>query len=138
MPRLKNALLGEESSGSSSLPTAAELSQIKLPQDAYLTESHTTQAALDALQTYLASGRKHEALQLAILRNMWAHALVISSGIGKDSWSNTVQAFMQREFGKSEQDMTGLRVAYSLFTGNIDHACQHSQSSNPILADESL
>ncbi|KAJ1967622.1 hypothetical protein IWQ62_001741 [Dispira parvispora] len=48
---------------------------------------------LQALETYLLDGNRLEALKLTLQKNLWPHALLISSCVGKEAWQEVTQTF---------------------------------------------
>ncbi|KAK0549242.1 hypothetical protein OC846_003398 [Tilletia horrida] len=80
-----------------------------------------TPSFLSNLQTKLVQGQRHEAVQYALEQRMWAHAMVIASGLDKETWCKTVAEFisfeLEREAESSSQDIKALRTAYNLFSG---------------------
>ncbi|KAE8213173.1 hypothetical protein CF327_g3273 [Tilletia walkeri] len=80
---------------------------------------------LTELQSKLVHGQRREAVQFALERRMWAHAMVIASGLDKETWCKVVGDFMAFELEQSESgpreggdvQVKALRTAYSLFSG---------------------
>lgn len=70
---------------------------------------------LSRLQTMLSRGQRHEAVAFAREQRMWTHAVIIASGMDKETWRDVVSAFMREELN-GEKNQT-LRVAYGLFSG---------------------
>ncbi|KAF9053706.1 hypothetical protein BDZ89DRAFT_1205142 [Hymenopellis radicata] len=92
-------------------------------------------SALDKIQNFLLRGQRKQAYHYALDQHLWAHAMVIASGIDKDSWQEVVREFIKTELGiktdparlslqlpgeqlpPSVNGREGLRAAYGLFTG---------------------
>lgn len=89
-------------------------------------------AALDKIEEFLLRGERRQACHYALDEKLWAHAMVIASSIDKETWKEVVGEFIRAELGvKGETSFTlpgrtdvltsngreGLRVAYSLFSG---------------------
>lgn len=90
-------------------------------------------SALDTIQDLLIRGERKKAYHYALDEKLWAHALVIASGIDKESWKEAVNEFLKVELaskalngtapsmhassGQSNHGREALRVAYSLFSG---------------------
>jgi len=73
---------------------------------------------LDKLQEFLLRGQRRQAYQYALDNKLWAHAMVISSGINKEAWHEVVNEFLRTELGSPLfPDREPLRVAYSYFSG---------------------
>ncbi|KAL4265213.1 Protein transport protein sec16 [Pleurotus pulmonarius] len=97
-------------------------------------------SALDTIQDFLIRGERKKAYHYALDEKLWAHALVIASGIDKESWKEAVNEFLKVELTSkavngaapsmhtsSRQPNHGreaLRVAYSLFSGQGAAAVQ--------------
>lgn len=83
-------------------------------------------SALDKLQGLLLRGERKLAYRHALDEKLWAHAMLISSSMDKESWKEVVGEFIRTELGvdavraKSEPSngRESLRVAYSLFAGH--------------------
>ncbi|KDQ60805.1 hypothetical protein JAAARDRAFT_190947 [Jaapia argillacea MUCL 33604] len=90
-------------------------------------------STLDRIQDFLLRGDRLKACQYALDEKLWAHALIISSGVNKDLWKEVVNEFLRTELGIKNEGTMGatsqsgpvslsngresLRVAYSLFAG---------------------
>ena len=77
---------------------------------------------LDKIQDFLLRGQRKQAYHYALDEKLWAHAMVISSSIDKDAWKEVVSEFLKSELGTQDSiplmnGREGLRVAYSLFSG---------------------
>ncbi|KAK0459755.1 Sec23-binding domain of Sec16-domain-containing protein, partial [Desarmillaria tabescens] len=93
-------------------------------------------SALNKIQGFLLHGERKKAYHYALDEKLWAHAMVIASGIDKDAWEEVVNEFLKTELGVKE-DMSrnslqvrgseamlpsvngreGLRAAYRLYSG---------------------
>ena len=101
-----------------------------------LTVTKLRPSALDKIQEFLLLGDRRQAYQFAMDEKLWAHAMVIASSIDKDSWKEVVNDFLRTELGINDDvnlsqsttfssdsvatrksNWEGLRVAYSLFSG---------------------
>ncbi len=93
-------------------------------------------ASLDKIEESLLRGERHQAYHYALDERLWAHAMVIASSMNKDAWKEVVSEFIRSELGvktdnanafalpgrpgsqpSSVNGREGLRVAYSLFSG---------------------
>ncbi|KAL9938014.1 hypothetical protein V8E36_003559 [Tilletia maclaganii] len=80
---------------------------------------------LTELQSKLVLGQRHEAVQFALERRMWAHAMVIASGLDKETWCKAVGEFMDFELNGqqggegagSNVETKALKTTYALFSG---------------------
>ncbi|KAF9264646.1 hypothetical protein L218DRAFT_862380 [Marasmius fiardii PR-910] len=120
-------------------------SGINDPLDPEIQVSTLRPSSLDKIQVFLLRGEKCKAYHYALDQKLWAHAMVIASGIDKEAWKEAVNEFLRSELGS--KDMTprpsansvlpqsqapsattngreGLRVAYSLFSGQGAAAVQ--------------
>ena len=111
-------------------PTAFRNSAV---DEAPISVSTLRSSALDKIEEFLLRGDRRQAYQYAAEEKLWAHAMVISSSIDKESWKEVVHDFLRTELPvKDESDNTphlsnghasspknreSLRVAYSLFSG---------------------
>lgn len=80
-------------------------------------------ASLDVLQDLLRNGDRPGAVHYAMSSNLWAHALVISSCVNKELWTEVVNAFVTQELTADGGDFQAngreaLRVLYALFAGH--------------------
>ncbi|KAK0561903.1 hypothetical protein OC844_002962 [Tilletia horrida] len=87
-----------------------------------LTTYELTSDFITELQAKLVQGQRREAVQYALERRMWAHAMVIASGLDKETWCRTVGEFMAFELeqeGGEVQDLQtkALKTAYAMFSG---------------------
>lgn len=82
---------------------------------------HGSKEALEKIQELLLRGEKQKAYNLALDDKLFAHALVIASGIDKDAFKEAVNEFIRSdigvEAGSSVNGFESLRLAYSLFSG---------------------
>ncbi|KJA27196.1 hypothetical protein HYPSUDRAFT_75121 [Hypholoma sublateritium FD-334 SS-4] len=108
--------------------------------EAPISVSTLRSSALDKIEEFLLRGDRRQAYQYAAEEKLWAHAMVISSSIDKESWKEVVHDFLRTELPvKEELDSTShlsnghmsnpknresLRVAYSLFSGQGPAAVQ--------------
>jgi hypothetical protein len=95
-------------------------------------------SSLDKIQNFLLQGERRQAYHYALDQKLWAHAMVISSSIDKEAWKEAVSEFLKTELAPkdashlhngSQQALSvtgreGLRVAYSLYSGNGAAAVQ--------------
>jgi hypothetical protein len=102
-------------------------------------------ASLDRLQELLIRGESRKAYQFASDEKMWAHALLIASGLDKVAWKEVVSEFIQAELGvlagmdspinaPSANKRESLRVAYGLIAGD-SAAARKSECLRPIATD---
>ncbi|KIY61739.1 hypothetical protein CYLTODRAFT_405295 [Cylindrobasidium torrendii FP15055 ss-10] len=110
-------------------------SSVRDSSDAIATTTLTA-TALDKIQTFLIRGQRKQAYHYALDQQLWAHAMVIASGIDKESWQEVVQEFIKTELGSKEDPARkalqalsaspispsvngreGLRAVYGLLTG---------------------
>lgn len=93
-------------------------------------------SALDKIQDFLVRGERRQAYHYALDERLWAHAMVIASSVDKEAWKEVVNEFLRSELGVKDDvarapaylrpndtpliftnGREGLRVAYSLFSG---------------------
>ncbi|CAO3692145.1 unnamed protein product [Rhizopus stolonifer] len=84
---------------------------------------------LSKIESYLLNGDRVGAVNYAIQEDLWAHALIISSCVGKELWQKVIAGFVDREMNATTEmrqtrtfhNIAGsnqpLRVMYSLFSG---------------------
>ncbi|KAJ7449829.1 Sec23-binding domain of Sec16-domain-containing protein [Mycena latifolia] len=106
-------------------------------------------SALDKIQDFLLRGERRKAYHYALDERLWAHAMVIASSIDRDAWKEAVNEFLRTEVGAKDnrprttaslpgadasQSLTngreGLRVAYSLFSGQGSASVQELVPQN--------
>ncbi|KAK9687777.1 hypothetical protein K7432_014656 [Basidiobolus ranarum] len=74
--------------------------------------------ALDSLQELLLKGDRSVATKFAMDNRLWAHALIIGSCVGKETWQQVVQKFTQEELTSSnDSNRESMTVMYNLFAG---------------------
>lgn len=76
---------------------------------------------LNKLQELLLRGEKQQAYTCALDERLWAHAMIISSGVSREAFQGVVDEFIKAELkgpATSSDDRASLRVAYSLFSGH--------------------
>ncbi|TPX75138.1 hypothetical protein CcCBS67573_g03602 [Chytriomyces confervae] len=81
---------------------------------------------LDEIHAFLLAGNKTAACKVAIDNKLWAHALVISAQIDKDTYRDVVSSFSRQEFSAGGEtaasfqkiDRPGLCILYALFGGS--------------------
>lgn len=86
-------------------------------------------SALDKIEAFLIRGERRQAYHFALDQKLWAHAMIIASGIDKDAWQEVVNEFLKTELASQTVSSTstptmgaltgreGLRVVYSLLSG---------------------
>lgn len=92
-------------------------------------------SSLDKIQEFLLQGQRRQAYHYALDERLWAHAMIIASGIDKEAWKEVVNEFLKTELGTQESSgfqsrlqppdalgpavngREGLKVAYSLLSG---------------------
>lgn len=84
---------------------------------------------LSKIERYLMRGDRAGAVNYAMQEDLWAHALIISSCVGKDLWQQVISSFVDREMNATAEmrrnrtfhNIAGsnqpLRVLYCLFSG---------------------
>jgi hypothetical protein len=72
-------------------------------------------ASLVKVENLLAEGKRKEAVNLASDNKLWTHAVIIASGMDKETWRDVVSAFIDEEL--NEKAHPTLKVAYTLFSG---------------------
>ncbi|KAJ3551642.1 hypothetical protein NP233_g13043 [Leucocoprinus birnbaumii] len=89
---------------------------------------------LDKIEEFLLRGERRQAYHYALDQKLWAHAMVIASSIDKEAWKEVVSEFIRADLGvkgsgsfalpgradshtSPVNGREGLRVAYSLFSG---------------------
>jgi hypothetical protein len=91
-------------------PDQGMLAQTSAPSD------HETMRLLGPL---LSSGQLADALEIAIQRGAWAHALLIASNRGEVTWRRTTEAFEESIF-VDESLEPGLRSTYTVLSGRSE------------------
>ena len=91
------------------------------------------QSAMRKIQELLLRGEKQKAYHYALDERLFAHALVIASGIDKEAFKEAVNDFVRSdlgvEAGAPTNGLESLRVAYSLFSGQPSMAGEYYTSS---------
>jgi COPII coat assembly protein SEC16 len=80
----------------------------------------STPESLEKIEGSLVRGDRRQAYHYALDQKLWAHALIIASGIDKDAWHEAVNEFLKAGLTSdvaSTRGRDGLRFAYSLFSG---------------------
>ncbi|KAL0581708.1 hypothetical protein V5O48_000290 [Marasmius crinis-equi] len=151
------------SPGFSALGEDIALQSSVLPNDLSdpsVTVSTLRPSSLDKIQDFLLRGEKRKAYHYALDQKLWAHAMVIASGIDKEAWKEVVNEFLRSELGSKDlaskpsanpafahaqplsgapapggttNGREGLRVAYSLFSGQGPAAVQELIPQNLML-----
>ncbi|KAJ7063353.1 Sec23-binding domain of Sec16-domain-containing protein [Mycena amicta] len=100
--------------------------------DAPLATSVLRPAALEKIQEFLVRGERRKAYHFALDEKLWAHAMIIASSIDRDAWKEAVNEFLRTELGPhtSNQCRDGLRVAYSLYSGQGSASVQEMVPQN--------
>ncbi|ESK97004.1 copii vesicle coat protein [Moniliophthora roreri MCA 2997] len=132
-------------------------SQLQLgdASDPPITVASLRPSSLDKIQDFLLRGERRKAYHFALDQKLWAHAMVIASGIDREAWKEVVNEFLRTELGS--KDITSrtatygqvpngtaslangrepLRVAYSLFSGQGAAAVQELIPQNPMAAPQ--
>ncbi|PFH54340.1 hypothetical protein AMATHDRAFT_44853 [Amanita thiersii Skay4041] len=111
--------------------------------DSVISTNILRSSSLDKIQEFLLRGERRQAYHYALDEKLWAHAMIIASSVDKEAWKEVVAEFLKAELGVKEEssllgapnskgrDPTlstngreGLRVAYSLFSGQGSAAIQ--------------
>ena len=80
------------------------------------------QGFLEELQTILQEGDLPRAVDLALRERMWAHAMVLSQQLNKETRDRVMSEFVHHELDDSDaddalrKDYTSIKVAYGLYT----------------------
>ncbi|EIW85171.1 hypothetical protein CONPUDRAFT_97967 [Coniophora puteana RWD-64-598 SS2] len=103
-----------------------------------------TASALDKIQEFLVRGERRKAYHYALDQKLWAHAMVIASGIDKEAWKEVVSEFLKCELGVPTEaagspgsSREWLRVVYSLFSGQGVSAVQEMIPTNNLAKQDS-
>lgn len=111
-----NLLMADtQEAGTSPSQTHSETSGTRHLNDRAAPSSSESAAALVEIQRLLAHGQRSDAVALAQEKKLWTHAVVIASGMDKETWRNVVGAFMDEELDDDADQP--LKVAYGLFSG---------------------
>ncbi|KAJ7582686.1 Sec23-binding domain of Sec16-domain-containing protein [Mycena floridula] len=143
VPRLETTENGDLDPSNTVLPSYPSLGDVHAASnEAPISVSTLRPSALDKIQEFLLRGERRQAYHYALDEKLWAHAMVIASGIDKESWKEVVNEFLKNELGSKERtegsqllrvaDAPGLqangreplRVAYSLLSGQGASAVQ--------------
>ncbi len=152
MPRLDGTL----TSPTPEFKTIADAQAVRpdiasvLAPETVIAVSTLRSSCLDKIQEFLLRGERRQAYCYALDEKLWAHAMIIASTIDKDAWKEVVNEFLKAELGVKDEGAhersypkmkdtsvslmngrEGLRVAYSLFSGQgsaasalIIHVCR--------------
>ena len=74
--------------------------------------------ALEEVRTALLRGEREKAVWLAVDKRLWAHAMLISSTMSKDTWKQVVQEFVRNEVKPFGDNTESLAALYEIFAGN--------------------
>ncbi|MCO5599776.1 hypothetical protein L7F22_053883 [Adiantum nelumboides] len=77
--------------------------------------SQEDRKVLREVEHCLIRGQRREAVTLAKDNKLWTHAVIIASGMDKDTWQDVVRSFMDETLD-DRSDQT-LKTAYGLFSG---------------------
>lgn len=77
--------------------------------------SQEERKVLREVEHCLIKGQRRDAVTLAKDNKLWTHAVIIASGMDKDTWQDVVRAFMDETLD-DRSDQT-LKTAYGLFSG---------------------
>ncbi|KAF7976320.1 hypothetical protein HWV62_7038 [Athelia sp. TMB] len=150
VPRLAESSPSQGDTSASAMPTFSSIPEYpgigSVNFDSNETPIATTTlrpSALAKIQEFLLRGERRQAYNYALDGKLWAHAMVIASGIDKDAWKEVVNEFLRTELSSTGQEsMLGLssvvkvaepptasgrewlRVAYSLYSGQGAAAVQ--------------
>ncbi|KAE9391652.1 hypothetical protein BT96DRAFT_888541 [Gymnopus androsaceus JB14] len=107
-------------------------------------------SALDKIEGFLLRGERRQAYHFALDQKLWAHAMIIASGIDKDAWQEVVNEFLKTELPSQAASTPssptkgavagreGLRVVYSLLSGqgakSVHQLVPKTSLSNPAAA----
>ncbi|KAI9251704.1 Sec23-binding domain of Sec16-domain-containing protein [Sporodiniella umbellata] len=110
--------------------TVEDDSNFSLPsQTAQEEPTDLSDLLLSKIERFLHNGDRVGAVNYAIQEDLWAHALIISSCVGKELWQQVITGFVGREMNatpemrqtRTPHNIAGtnqpLRVLYSLFSG---------------------
>ncbi|KAL0946874.1 hypothetical protein HGRIS_013040 [Hohenbuehelia grisea] len=108
-------------------------------------------SALEKIQDLLVRGQRKEAYHYALDQKLWAHAMVIASGIDKEAWQEAVNEFLKADLGtkpagtldpQSAGPVTngreGLRMVYSFLSGQGATAVQELKPPNSLSKPSNL
>lgn len=83
------------------------------------------QRIISEIRQFLIQGEREKALELAVQNSLWAHAMILANGLGKQHFSATVQSFMQTNLSSGDP----LALVYSLFSGASCDFTTHDSSA---------
>ncbi|KAF8894632.1 Sec23-binding domain of Sec16-domain-containing protein [Infundibulicybe gibba] len=128
------------------LPLTQFSSPLADPQDHVISTTTLHSSSLDKIQDFLIRGERRLAYHYALDNQLWPHAMVIASSIDKDAWKEVVGEFLKSELGVKSHTLPtnyhhattlpptngreGLRVAYSLYSGQGSAAVQELVPQN--------
>ncbi|OUM69093.1 hypothetical protein PIROE2DRAFT_2978 [Piromyces sp. E2] len=91
---------------------------------------------IENIKNCLLQGDRPGACKIAVNNKLWAHALIISSYINKETYKDVVNSFIKSELqGENESQKSSfqsIKVLYSLFAGMGKDAIIDSSSSMPL------
>lgn len=90
----------------------------------------TLPSQLQQIRTLLLSGQRSEAVEYAIEKRLWAHAMVLASAVDTATWSSVVQQFASAELGNPEA--AGLQLVYNAFVGKSSLSAPEASKSQEL------
>ncbi|CAI6328867.1 unnamed protein product [Periconia digitata] len=104
--------------GEASFATAADLVGITRSNTGQAQAEPANSRSLEELRNHLTKGDREKAVWHAVDQRLWAHAMILSSTLSKDTWKQVVQEFVREEVKKVDRDNQPLAVLYQIFAGN--------------------
>jgi hypothetical protein len=114
IPEVAQALDGQDNSGF--VPMAG------MPQMQAANAEAVNSEAVKTFRQKLLSGDREGAVWFATDNRLWAHALLISSTVGKDLWKRVIEEFVKAEVKTLGNGSESLAVLYETFAGNWEQS----------------
>ena len=78
--------------------------------------------AVERIRKMLLYGEREKAVWHAVDNRLWAHALLLSSTLDKDTWKQVSQEFVRQEIKTSGENAESLAAVYQIFAGNWEES----------------
>ncbi|KAF2652437.1 hypothetical protein K491DRAFT_663791 [Lophiostoma macrostomum CBS 122681] len=98
--------------------TAADLVGRSRSNTATMQSDPIDPKSVEELRSLLTKGDREKAVWHAVDRRLWAHAMLLSSTLNKDTWKQVVQEFVKKEVKKMGSNNQALAALYEVFAGN--------------------
>ena len=120
--RLLNPQSGASMDMSTPLSAGADITGIAPSSSAKLVSEAVDPSAVEILRQHLLKGEREKAVWHAVDKRLWAHALLISSTLGPDSWKQVIREFVRHEVRNIGSNTNSLAALYEVFAGNWEES----------------